>query len=517
MKIETRVGIFIVGAISVFLYLSFNIGALRMDNKDHDSYVTYFEDVGGLDLKAPVKSSGVKIGWIDGIFLRAGGKAEVHVKVHKSHKLAMNAYAMIQQDGMLGGKYIELDMGDPSTGMLIPGSVLAIPGRSSANVSELIDQFKDIAVSVGDIAHSLKHVFATKEAEQLLKSTLHNIHNATDSIKNASAIVDRTLERNESNINRALDGVTRVTDSLQANIPAIMTDVKQATSDLQKKVFPEIAKIGPAFEAIEDTSVQAREGFREAEQVMEKINTGKGLVGKLINEDETYQDLKKTIKGLKDYVSRVRSLQLYLDLHSETLFKRETDYSKGYFDIKIRPSNDYFYNISLTSDEYGTIQREVIDTKRYDSSGDVLLTNSLSARDQVEFADRVAQTRRQPNSLTLGFQFGKRFNRLAFRIGMFENAFGAACDFYVPLNTDYVHWITSLEAFDFRGTKRIGDTRPHVKWINKVFFMKNFYSSFGIDDMVSKSNASPFFGGGLRFTDADLKYFMSLLGGAVKK
>ena len=59
-----------------------------------------------------------------------------------------------------------------------------------------------------------------------------------------------------------------------------------------------------------------------------------------------------------------------------------------------------------------------------------------------------------------------------------------------------------------KGIKRINDTRPHLKWLNKVYFMKNMYTCFGVDDIMSRSSASPFFGAGLRFNDHDLKYFL---------
>ena len=41
--------------------------------------------------------------------------------------------------------------------------------------------------------------------------------------------------------------------------------------------------------------------------------------------------------------------------------------------------------------------------------------------------------------------------------------------------------------------------------------MKNIYTTFGVDDLFSKNNANPFFGGGIRFNDDDLKYFLSSL------
>ena len=133
-------------------------------------------------------------------------------------------------------------------------------------------------------------------------------------------------------------------------------------------------------------------------------------------------------------------------------------------------------------------------------------------------ADKIECTQRVKNDILFGFQFGKRWNNFSLRVGMFENAFGFACDYYVPLHTNKVHWVTTLEAFDFRGEKRLDDNRPHIKWINKMFFFKNLYSCFGIDDIYSKESASPFFGGGIKFDDNDVKYLMSFLSvGSLKK
>ena len=75
--------------------------------------------------------------------------------------------------------------------------------------------------------------------------------------------------------------------------------------------------------------------------------------------------------------------------------------------------------------------------------------------------------------------------------------------------TDGVRWITSLEAFDFRGRDRLNDERPHFKWINRLFFLRNIYFDFGADDFISKHNANAFMGMGVRFNDDDLKYVAS--------
>lgn len=513
MRTETRVGIFVIGAVLVFLYLSFNIGALRIDQKNYDTYISFFDDTGGLEQKAAIKTSGVRVGYVEAIYLREGGKAEVHMKILKANKLALNAYAMIQQETLLGGKIVELDAGDFSTGILAPGTTLAMPGKSTTSVGDLIDQCRDIAQNVSDVAYSFKTVFSSREGRQQLENTLRNASEAAENIAHLSDAVDRVVSKKESIISTTIDNLDETMRELRTGVPKVTRAIDATAADIRAKVIPEIVKAGPTFEAVQEAAVQAKEGFREAEQVLEKINNGKGVVGKLINEDETYADLKKTIHGLKEYVSRIESLQIYLDMHNETLFKYSRN--KGFLDLTIRPSHDYFWRIQICSDDYGTIDRTVENIVRRDSYGDRIATTGLdSLHDQLKFADTVERVVRRKNTYNFSAQFCKRFDRLVFRVGLIEGVFGGGIDYYVPLNTDMIHWMTTLEVYDFQGIKRLDDNRMHIKWINKVMFMRNVYTCFGIDDIVSRGNASPFVGFGLRFSDSDLKYFLSLIAGS---
>ncbi|MFA6527466.1 MAG: MlaD family protein [Candidatus Babeliales bacterium] len=500
MKAETRVGIFILIAISIFIYLSISIRAFRLDRDQFNMYKAYFDDVGGLAVRASVKIAGVEVGWIDSIDLLNDGRAEVIMDINKNYKLAKNAYAMVHQEGLIGTKTLVIDSGDPSTGFLMPGSTLSMPGRTPASVGELLDQFKDIASSIHDIASSFKSVFATRQAENDMRQALTSITKATERFADFSKVLQTTIRENQDNINVTLADLRTSVQNLKTGIPEVKNDIHDASK-----------KIGSAFEQVEDASVQARDTFKEAGQVVEKINTGKGLVGKLINEDETYTDIKKTVRGLKDYVSKTQALMLNVDMHTESMLRHSN--SKGYFELKLRPNSDCFYNIQLVSDEFGSIKREETHYVRKDEKGNVLHPSQLGITldKKIKYADTIERTRRTKNDILFGLQFGKRFDRLAFRIGLFENSFGVGCDYYVPLATDKMHWISTIEAFDLSGTRRLNDTRPHVKWLNKVYFLKNIYSTFGVDDIYSKHSANPFFGGGIRFGDDDLKYFLGYL------
>jgi len=515
VKAETRVGIFIIIAVGIFIYLSINIKAFRLDRNQYYTYKTYFDDTGGLDVRSPVRIAGVDVGWVESIMLMEGGKAEVVLRVHKRNKLAKNAYATITQEGLIGTKVLEIDPGDPATGFLIPGSVLAIPGKSPASVSDLMDQFRDIASSIQDVALSFKNVFSSPRGEENLKMALEGITKASNRIADFSEVLNRTLQKNEENINMALLDMRRVMGNMNVTVPSIRKDFDSITVALADDTLPKIS----------DASEQARETFKEAEQVVEKINTGKGLIGKLVNEDETYGELKKAIKGLKDYLTKAQSLRINVDMHSEYLFRDW--YSKGYFEVKIHPNQDSFYVLQLATDEYGSIKRDVIMRERIDSDGNRMIADELLKDALQGKRDTFDKTRaeiaklenpeteriitRRENDFLLGFQFGKRFDRLSLRIGLFENSFGVGADYFFPTPSDKFHLSTTLEIFDFRGKRRLDDGRPHVKWLTKLYFMKHIYTAVGVDDAISRHNGSLFWGSGIRFNEDDLKYVLSLL------
>jgi len=254
VNIETRVGIFVTIAIGIFFYLSLNIGAIRLDQRQYYSYKTFFEDTGGLDEKAPVKIAGVEVGWVASINLLEGGKAEVILRIHKRNKLARNSYATVQQEGLIGTKHVEIDPGDPTTGTLPPGSVLAMPGRAPTSVGDLLEQFKDIASGIQDVVMSFKNTFGTRKGEENLKLALNSVAQASDRIANFSQVLERTLTKNEENMNNMLIDFRQTAKYAANTVPAIKNDFNKITLAMTDDTLPPIAtasnKAGTAFDSV---------------------------------------------------------------------------------------------------------------------------------------------------------------------------------------------------------------------------------------------------------------------------
>jgi phospholipid/cholesterol/gamma-HCH transport system substrate-binding protein len=191
--------------------------------------------------------------------------------------------------------------------------------------------------------------------------------------------------------------------------------------------------------------------------------------------------------------------------------------SKGYVDIRLYVQEPFFYLFQIASSEKGFLDR--LETERT-----FFEPQTLERVDLAEVPNRVVEKTHdlyrekqlifRRNAIRFGFQFGTTYRMLTVRFGIFEGYAGIGFDVDFSLVSNKFRFISTFEAFDFNGFNRKDDRRPHLKWLNRLFFTQNIYFSIGADDFVSKKNANVFFGGGIRFGDDDIKYLLGGFSGA---
>jgi phospholipid/cholesterol/gamma-HCH transport system substrate-binding protein len=550
-KIETRVGIFVLIALAIFGYMGFKIGAFRFDRAQYTKYGLYFHDIAGLSRKAAIKIAGVKVGWVEEIHLIAGSHSTVEAEamVSSAYPLYENAYAIVRQDGLLGPKYVDLLPGDPLLRQLEPGESLQKSGVEPVDLDDLFRQCKEIAGNVRDVSASLKDALSGPQGVDQIRSFIGNIDHAAEKLASTTSLIERSFARNEENIDAFLEigtNVRTLSDRLENKVFPVFQESIEKISNVFDRDFGRIAtRVEMTTEALEEAAAQARDGLRNVSSVAEKIDEGKGLLGKLVNEDETYRDLKVAVSGFKNYVSKLDRMQILFDTHFETMHRPAENYryedSKGYFDIRIHPNEEHFYLIQIASSEKGFAYRRekeytytndnldyINPAQHYNppsTSAPTLLSNNeyentLTSDEKLKTIFRKERLQFDRNGVKIGVQFGKIFSDIALRIGMMDGFAGVGVDYEFPFKNDKVRWVTTFEGFDFRGFNRRGpnkfhqDKRPHLKWLNRMFLMRNIYLTFGADDFVSKQNANAFVGIGMRFGDDDVKYVLGSISGA---
>lgn len=498
LKTETKVGLFVFVAIVLFAYMATYLGVFRLYKNNYNSYLLYVDDLSGLEKKADVKISGVKVGWVDEVHLVDNGvKARIVAAVLQNYIIYSDAKAQIKQDGILGNKYLEIYPGSNKSSQIPSGESLRHAVMPLPSIENLIKKFDSIATNIEDVSASLRNVIATPSQQGQLKAIVDNINQVSSRV----AVFSDMLARNENNFDALISNLRQFSDNI---LP-----LAGQLNNVSDKLYSDFNRVA---NGLENT-------LENIHSVIRKIDQGQGLLGKLVNETDVYDDIKVIAQGLSSYATFADNVGVVMDTHFEAMCRPAEHYkhedSKGYFDFRLHTSEDLFYMLQVMGSQKGSITRVKEHNTYFGPDGRPLDMCDISKYpSQFWFSpfetEKYMITR---NTYRIGLQIGKMYKDLCFRFGLFEGYVGAGVDYELPSLNENLRWVTSFEMYDLRGQDRINDRRPHLKWINKVYFLRNLYCNFGADDFISKKNSNAFFGFGLRFSDDDLKYLLAKVGG----
>ncbi|MDD5240466.1 MAG: outer membrane lipid asymmetry maintenance protein MlaD [Sulfuricella sp.] len=111
--LDLWVGAFVVGGLIALTILAFKVGNLG-GYDGSEAYMVYgeFDNIGGLKIKAPIKSSGVVVGRVADIQFDNGKfRARVSMRIGKQFQFPKDTSAAILTSGLLGEQYIGLEAG----------------------------------------------------------------------------------------------------------------------------------------------------------------------------------------------------------------------------------------------------------------------------------------------------------------------------------------------------------------------------------------------------------------------
>lgn len=135
------VGLFVMMGIGALLILGLKVGNLTSYNTGEVYTLTgNFENIGGLKVRAPVKSAGVVVGRVLNIqFSLETYDAVVTIGINSSFQFPKDTFASILTSGLLGEQYIGLSPGGDNE-MLTDGDKI-MKTNSAMVLEEMIGRF----------------------------------------------------------------------------------------------------------------------------------------------------------------------------------------------------------------------------------------------------------------------------------------------------------------------------------------------------------------------------------------
>jgi phospholipid/cholesterol/gamma-HCH transport system substrate-binding protein len=139
--IDFWVGLFAAAGVAAILFLALRVSSQStMPSAETYTLTANFENIGGLKVRAPVKSAGVVVGRVTGIGLdTASYQARVTLAMDKHYQFSSDSSAEILTAGLLGEQYIGITPG-PDDKMLAEGDAFKITS-SAVILEQLISRF----------------------------------------------------------------------------------------------------------------------------------------------------------------------------------------------------------------------------------------------------------------------------------------------------------------------------------------------------------------------------------------
>jgi phospholipid/cholesterol/gamma-HCH transport system substrate-binding protein len=111
--LDLWVGIFVTAGVAALFMLALKVGnASSVSVSDGYRVIAEFDNIGGLKVRAPVKSAGVVVGRVEGISLDTRTfRANVALRIDKHYPFPKDSSASILTVGLLGEQYVGMDGG----------------------------------------------------------------------------------------------------------------------------------------------------------------------------------------------------------------------------------------------------------------------------------------------------------------------------------------------------------------------------------------------------------------------
>jgi|TARA_A100001011_G_C14160893_1_gene778182 phospholipid/cholesterol/gamma-HCH transport system substrate-binding protein len=285
---EIKAAFFVLTTILLFIFgFNFLKGSSLLD-KQKTIYAVY-DEVDGLLVGANVMINGLSIGNVTELdFLPNSTKILVTLKVKDKLNFSSKSTASIYETGVLGGLAISIEpiferesivkTGDTLNSSVRPGLTELI----NRQIEPLSRQLQSTITSVDSIFTGASNVL-NRQTQEEIKESINVLTSAIKSINNSSIIIEETLTAKSSQINKTIDNFEKISSNLS-------------------EVSDELNSFG-----LSNLLSNLEVSVDGISSIVDKLDSDKSTIGKLINEDEVYNNLNSSIESLNSLISDIKA------------------------------------------------------------------------------------------------------------------------------------------------------------------------------------------------------------------
>ncbi|MCW2119955.1 MlaD family protein [Flavobacterium sp. 7A] len=277
---EIKTAILVIASILLFIWgYSFLKGRDLFSN--YKTFYVEYDNVEGLAPSAPITLNGLVIGKLNGITIsETTGKLLVQLRIKTDFPISKSSAAIIYEPGFIGGKQIAIEPNFDDKTLAVTGDRLSGKVRKGLT-QKLGDQLEPLQAKVEKLISN---------ADQLI-SGINNVldQKTQQDLKKSLAELSQTMEQ----FHKASANVNTILDDNKVQIKGMVTNFNKVSGNFSK-ISDSInkANIGRTIRNLNAT-------LGKVNGIVAGMESGKGTMGKLLNDDVLYNNFSKTSKELE--------------------------------------------------------------------------------------------------------------------------------------------------------------------------------------------------------------------------
>lgn len=276
---EIKTGLIVVmGILCVIFGYSFLKSTSIFDN-NLTLYAVY-DDVGGLQQGTAVSINGKNVGTVNTVkFKDASGKLLVTFSVNRDLSFTKNSTAELYDAGLIvGGKGLRI-IPSFEGAAVVTGDYLTTTRKASLSevadqkLSPILEKFESALTDADSVMLNVNEVLDTK-AKGDLRQAISDLSTLMNDLKGAGGTLNRLLKNNESKLDKSL-----------TNFEELTSNFAKLSDSLNN------AGLGRTLASLEST-------VSNLNNLMGRVEKGEGTIGKLMKDEELYNNLNGASREL---------------------------------------------------------------------------------------------------------------------------------------------------------------------------------------------------------------------------